>query len=146
MCSAFLASSCVPWSRPPRTAAGAQQVESSTAELVALLRDAAQPLIGGPSDYDALMTLVGEARFVMLGEATHGTREFYRERARITQRLIEEKGFNAIAVEADWPKADRVGRYIRAESTDTDAEQALSDFREFPSWMWRNNEVRDLVD
>ena len=83
---------------------------------------------------------------MLLGEASHGTHEFYRERARITQRLIEEKGFTAVAVEADWPDAYRVNRYVRDASDDFDAEEALSDFRRFPRWMWRNTDVVDFVE
>lgn len=94
---------------------------------------------------DALVGRVGEAEIVLLGEATHGTREFYAERARITRRLIEERGFNAVAVEADWPDAYRVNRFVRRESDDPDAESALGDFRRFPRWMWRNETVRDFV-
>src|SRR5687768_2593049 len=77
------------------------------------VRNAAIPLPGGSGDYDPLLDLIGDARFVLLGEASHGTKEFYRERARITRRLIEEKGFHAVAVEADWPDAYRVNRYVR---------------------------------
>ena len=104
------------------------------------------PLPGTRSDHDALMGLIGPARFALLGEASHGTREFYRERIRITQRLITEKGFTAVAVEADWPDAWRVNRYVRGLSDDRDAAQALSGFRRFPAWMWRNTEVRDFVE
>jgi Erythromycin esterase homolog len=82
---------------------------------------------------------------VLLGEASHGTHEFYRERARITRRLIEEKGFVAVAVEADWPDAYRVNRYVRGAPEDADAEEALRGFRRFPTWMWRNAEVLDFV-
>ena len=82
----------------------------------------------------------------MLGEASHGTTEFYRERIRITQRLITEKGFTAVAVEADWPDAWRVNRYVRGLSDDADAAAALSGFQRFPSWMWRNTEVRDFIE
>ncbi len=92
------------------------------------------------------MDLVGDARFVLLGEASHGTHEFYRERAEITQRLIEEKGFTAVAVEADWPDAYRVNRYVRGESDDVDAIEALADFRRFPTWMWRNTDVVEFVE
>lgn len=95
---------------------------------------------------DALMALIGDARFVLLGEATHGTSEFYRLRARLTQRLIEEKGFHGVAVEADWPDAWRVNRYVRGESGDTDAIAALDGFRRFPTWMWRNTDVVDFVE
>ena len=112
----------------------------------AALAAAARPLTGGPGDYDALMNLVGDARFVLIGEATHGTHEFYEERARITQRLIREKGFTAVAVEADWPDAYRVNRYVRGEGSDTDANAALSGFERFPAWMWRNTDVSAFVD
>ncbi|MGZ5195593.1 MAG: erythromycin esterase family protein [Ramlibacter sp.] len=105
-----------------------------------------QPLTGGVHDYDGLLELIGDARFALLGEASHGTREFYRECIRITQRLIAEKGFTAIAVEADWPDALRVNRYIQGISDDSDATAALSGFKRFPAWMWRNTEVRDFVE
>ncbi|MDB5930863.1 MAG: Erythromycin esterase [Polaromonas sp.] len=105
-----------------------------------------QPLAGGAHDYDALLDLIGPARFALLGEASHGTSEFYRERATITRRLITEKGFTAIAVEADWPDALRVNRYVRGLPGDADAAAALSDFKRFPAWMWRNTEVRDFVE
>lgn len=112
----------------------------------AALADAAHPLTGGAGDYDALLNLVGDARFVLIGEATHGTHEFYEERARITQRLIREKGFTAVAVEADWPDAYRVNRYVRGEGNDADANAALSGFERFPAWMWRNTDVTAFVD
>ena len=73
-------------------------------------------------------------------------REFYRERARITERLIAEKGFTAVAVEADWPDAYRVNRYVRNAGDDVDAREALSDFRRFPRWMWRNTEVVEFIE
>jgi erythromycin esterase-like protein len=97
-------------------------------------------------ELDPLMRLAAKSRFALLGEASHGTREFYRERIRITQRLIEEQGFTAVAVEADWPDAWRVNRYVRGVSEDGDAAQALGGFERFPSWMWRNTEVRDFVE
>ena len=110
------------------------------------LRGVAQPLTGEATDYDTLMDLIGDARFVLLGEASHGTHEFYRERARITQRLIDEKGFAAVAVEGDWPDAYRVNRYVRGDSEDADAAQALAGFRRFPQWMWRNTDVVEFVE
>jgi erythromycin esterase-like protein/predicted phosphoribosyltransferase len=113
--------------------------------LVALVRQHAQPLRGDPAQYDALINGIGDARVVLLGEATHGTHEFYRERAFITRRLIEEKGFAAVAVEADWPDAYRINRYVRGAGTDEDAVQALEDFGRFPTWMWRNADVLDFV-
>ena len=102
-----------------------------------LIRDAAHPLTHSAADYDPLIEFIGDARFVLLGEASHGTHEFYRERVRITKRLILEKGFTAVAVEADWPDAYRVNRYVQGQSADADSADALSGFRRFPAWMWR---------
>jgi erythromycin esterase-like protein len=110
-----------------------------------LARDAAHELTGARSDYDPLLDFIGDARFVLLGEATHGTHEFYRQRAQITKRLIQEKGFTAVAVEADWPDAYRVNRYVRGASADCDAVEALSGFKRFPAWMWRNADVLDFI-
>src|SRR6266550_3814911 len=109
------------------------------------IREAARPLTGAPRDYDSLMELAGDARYVLLGEASHGTHEFYRERAQITKRLIQEKGFNAVAVEADWPDAYRVNRYVRGASGDAEAIDSLSGFKRFPTWMWRNADVLDFI-
>ena len=81
-----------------------------------------------------------------LGEASHGTHEFYAERAALSRKLVAECGFQAIVVEADWPDAWRVNRYIRSRSDDPDAAAALSGFERFPTWMWRNTVVRDLVE
>jgi erythromycin esterase-like protein len=110
------------------------------------IASAARELTGGPQDYDALLELAGDARFVLIGEASHGTHEFYRERARITKRLITEKGFNAVAIEGDWPSAFRVNRYVRAASEDKTAIAALGDFARFPTWMWRNADVVEFVE
>lgn len=90
--------------------------------------------------------VVDDAPLVLLGEATHGTAEFYAMRAEITKRLSIEKGFSAVAVEADWPDAYRVNRFVRGMEGDRSAAEALGDFNDFPSWMWRNEEVKDLVD
>jgi erythromycin esterase-like protein len=112
-----------------------------------LLRNARHRITGSDDDYDALLTSIGDARIVCIGEATHGTHEFYRERAKITKRLIVEKGFHAVAVEADWPDAYRVNRYVRAMSEDADAATALDGFKSrFPVWMWRNTDVLDFVE
>ena len=109
------------------------------------LREAAHPLVGAREDFDPLLARVGDASLVLIGEATHGTHEFYRIRAEITKRLIREKGFTALAVEADWPDAYRVNRYVRGQSSDADAGDALDGFRRFPQWMWRNSDVLDFV-
>lgn len=113
---------------------------------VQLIRDAAHRIEGVTTDYDPLMDLVGDARFVLLGEASHGTHDFYDARAKITQRLIEEKDFNAVAVEADWPDAYRVNRYIRGAGPDANGHDALVGFKRFPTWMWRNADVLDFVE
>jgi len=118
----------------------------STSSLAETVAAAAHPLRSAKSDFDPLMQLVGDARFVLLGESTHGTHDFYRERAAITRRLILEKGFTAVAVEADWPDAYRVNRYVRGVDEDADGRQALSGFERFPAWMWRNRNVFELVE
>jgi erythromycin esterase-like protein len=98
-----------------------------------------------PLDYGPLLARSAGARFVLLGEASHGTDEFYRERAEITKRLIAEQGFTAVAAEADWPDAYRVNRYVRGETDDPNPEEALTDFRRFPAWMWRNTQVVEFL-
>lgn len=113
---------------------------------LAAVREAAVPLEGPEGSWDALMETVGDARLVLLGEATHGTHEFYRARAAITRRLVREKGFVAVAVEADWPDAYRVNRWVRGGADDDAAEEALGGFRRFPQWMWRNTDVVRLVE
>jgi erythromycin esterase-like protein len=109
------------------------------------LRKEANPVTGDRHDFDPLLALVGDSRFVLIGEASHGTHEFYRIRAEITKRLIREKGFSAIAVEADWPDAYRVNRYVQGRGGDADATQALGGFKRFPQWMWRNADVLEFT-
>ena len=110
-----------------------------------MLRRAIHPLRGTPSDFEPLLQRIGDARLVLLGEASHGTHEFYRIRAEITKRLIAEHGFRAVAVEADWPDAYRVNRYVRGWDGDPDASAALEGFVRFPQWMWRNADSLDFV-
>jgi erythromycin esterase-like protein len=117
----------------------------SQGALIEAVRTAAQPLRGAADDYDSLLEFIGDARFVLIGEASHGTHEFYRERAQITKRLIREKGFDAVAVEADWPDAYRVNRYVRGRGDDAEAIDAMEGFKRFPTWMWRNADVLDFV-
>ncbi|MDP3971638.1 MAG: erythromycin esterase family protein [Candidatus Nanopelagicales bacterium] len=104
-----------------------------------------RPVRGAADDYDDLIELVGDKRFVLIGEASHGTHDFYRERARITQRLIDEKEFTAVAVEADWPDSYRVNRWVRGQSEDQNPREALTDFQRFPAWMWRNQDVAGFL-
>jgi len=113
--------------------------------LASAIRRSAHPLTGETTDFDPLLKTIGDSRFVLIGEATHGTHEFYRLRAQITKRLIAEKEFNAVAVEADWPDAYRINQFVRFESDDEDAIDALSGFKRFPAWMWRNADVLDFV-
>src|SRR5262245_1703659 len=114
--------------------------------LIDAVRLDAQPLSGAPGDHDALLAAIGNAHLVLLGEASHGTHEFYDERSRITRRLIEELDFDAVAIEGDWPDAWRVNRHVRGNGDDATAAQALSGFRRFPAWMWRNTVVAEFVD
>ncbi|MEU0967044.1 erythromycin esterase family protein [Streptomyces sp. NPDC005917] len=112
---------------------------------VAVIRAEAMPVEDGVPSDDALFDLVGDARFVLIGEASHGTHEFYAARAAMTRRLIAERGFCAVAAEADWPDAYRVNRFVRGHGTDTVAEEAMRGFERFPTWMWRNTDVLDFV-
>jgi erythromycin esterase-like protein/predicted phosphoribosyltransferase len=112
---------------------------------VDLIRRRARPFEDNVAHDDEFIGMLATGRVVLLGEATHGTHEFYRQRALITRRLIEEHGFAAVAVEADWPDAYRVNRYVRGSGSDQDATDALADFRRFPAWMWRNADVLDFV-
>jgi erythromycin esterase-like protein len=101
--------------------------------------------LGDLSDVGPVLDAIGDAEVVLLGEATHGTHEFYRLRAEISLRLVAERGFDAIAVEADWPDALRINRYLRGDPRVDTAERALAGFERFPRWMWRNQEVRDFI-
>ena len=126
----------------PTTGTTPAQTGPSPAELIVR---AAVDAPGGVPPADVLEDLIGDARVVLIGESSHGTHEFYQARAEITKWLIENKGFNAIAAEADWPDAYRVNRYVRGVGDDESPEQALRGFERFPAWMWRNTVVRDFV-
>lgn len=118
----------------------------ASAPLAETITSAATPLTGETKDYDGLLEEIGDARLVLIGESTHGTDEFYRERAVITRRLIEERGFQAVAAEADWPDAFRINRFVRGVGDDRSAVDSLGDFQRFPQWMWRNTVVRDFIE
>ncbi|WP_020574216.1 erythromycin esterase family protein [Actinopolymorpha alba] len=126
-------------------AAGVSRPAAIGATDVAAIRLAATPVEQGVPSDEALFGLVGEAHLVLMGEASHGTHEFYEARARMTRRLIEEKGFCAVAVEADWPDAYRVNRFVRGRGGDATAEESLGDFTRFPTWLWRNAVLLDFV-
>jgi erythromycin esterase-like protein len=123
-----------------------ETMQSAVEPLTESVRETAHRLTGAGQDYDPLLELIGNARFVLIGEASHGTHEFYHERAQITQRLIEGKGFTAVAVEADWPDAYRANRYLHNANKDAFAVEALADFRRFPTWMWRNTDVVEFLE
>jgi len=115
-------------------------------ELSGLLRQVAHPL-RRPDDLDPLLTRIGDARFVLLGEASHGTSDYYTWRTALSRRLIEEKGFSFIAVEGDWPDCYRVNRYVKG-LTDSggDAREVLHAFARWPTWLWANEEVVQLAE
>jgi protein-L-isoaspartate(D-aspartate) O-methyltransferase len=124
---------------PPAPAAG------DTAALAALVRENAEPIDDiDTGRIDALLDRIGDARLVLIGEASHGTSEFYRMRARITRELIARRGFQFVAVEADWPDAARIDDYVLGGQRRTSLD--FTPFDRFPTWMWRNEEVHDFVD
>lgn len=111
----------------------------------AVVRAACNPLVDD-HDLTRIIATLGSASFVLLGEATHGTHDFYALRARITQALIEEHGFSAVTIEGDWPDAYRVNRYVQGSKMVLDAADALGGFARFPTWMWRNTAVTAFID
>jgi len=129
---------------PARVRRGTPKIAFSEENLVKTIAAAAEP-IGSidTADLAALLDRIGDARVVLLGEATHGTSEFYRMRERVSRELIVKKGFNFIAIEGDWPDAARVDHYVRHLEYPPSEWTA---FARFPTWMWRNNEVRDFVN
>jgi erythromycin esterase-like protein len=123
--------------------------DAPRAQWLAQLRLQAQPLHQDARDYDRLLASIGEARVVMLGESTHGSVEFFQERARISQRLIAEKGFSAIVIEAAWAPTLRLNAYVQGTSDASapqDAAQALQGFRLFPRWTWRHADFAAFVE
>ncbi|GEO12773.1 erythromycin esterase family protein [Microvirga aerophila] len=119
--------------------------DATIREAVQIVRDQGEelPPISEGQAFGALFDRFADAKVVLLGEATHGTSEFYRARAAITQRLIMEHGFNIVAVEADWPDAARIDAYVRHRPVPDGDDVA---FERFPIWMWRNEEVADFVN
>src|SRR6202008_4319746 len=118
--------------------------DADTADLVGLVRHHGEPL--PPPDareFGPVFDRFGAAEVVLLGEASHGTSEFYRARAAITRRLIEQHGFNIVAGEADWPDAAAIDPYVRHKPRRVTADPV---FRRFPTWMWGNEEVLDFIE
>jgi erythromycin esterase-like protein len=115
-------------------------------DAAAQLRSLAQPL-SRPADLDPLVERLADARLVLLGEASHGTHEFYRWRAELSRRLIRTRGFTWIGVEGDWPDCWRIDRWVRGlRDEELDARQLLAGFQRWPTWMWANHEVADFLD
>src|SRR5512140_663367 len=110
------------------------------------ITSSAKPLASA-GDLDPLIARIGDSRFVLLGEASHGTSEFYTWRAELTRRLIAEKGFSIIGVEGDWPDCYRVNRYAKERSdSGWSAEAVLHAFDRWPTWMWANREIVDFIE
>jgi erythromycin esterase-like protein len=119
---------------------------TTTDATTAGLAELARPL-ASPDDLDPLLDAIGNSRFVLLGEASHGTSEFYTWRAMLSRRLIEERGFSFIAVEGDWPDCYQVNRYIRGmPGAGRNAQAVLHAFERWPTWMWANREVVELTE
>lgn len=118
----------------------------NVAAVVEALAPLARPL-ESDADLESLLDRIGDARFVLLGEASHGTAEFYAWRTRLTKRLVRDKGFRFVAVEGDWPDCARLDRYVRGKATSAQtAREALQCFARWPTWMWANREVESLVE
>ena len=120
---------------------------SGGVEALALEVSRAMRPLRSPDDLGALIDRIGDAHFVLLGEASHGTHEYYEWRAELSKRLILEKGFSFIAVEGDWPDCYRVNRYVKGyESSGSNAREVLHAFERWPTWMWANQEVVALTE
>jgi erythromycin esterase-like protein len=109
------------------------------------VRAAARPFDHERGAIAPLVEAIGDARVVLIGEASHGTHEFYRLRADLTAALLEQRGFDILAAEADWPDAVRASRWVRLQSDERDAVEALGGFTRFPRWMWRNEVVVEFL-
>lgn len=117
-----------------------------TSDIHDQLKKAVRPLAGA-HDLDVLLEEIGNSRYVLLGEASHGTHEYYTWRAHITRRLIQEKGFNIIAVEGDWPDCYRVNRFIKGYSdSGSSVKEVLGNFNRWPTWMWANWEMVAFIE
>lgn len=114
-------------------------------KLIQTLDDLIQPFSENDEKYSSILDKIGNSRFVLIGEASHGTKEFYQTRAEITQQLILKKGFMAVAIEGDWPDAYRIHRFLQGKGNRQDWKNAFADFKRFPIWMWRNETIAAFV-
>jgi erythromycin esterase len=118
----------------------------ATEEVIGQIKQVSHPL-NSDADMDKLLEEIGDARFVLLGEASHGTHEYYTWRTRLSKRLIGEKGFSMIGVEGDWPDCYRLNRYIKGyQDAGGSAKEVLSEFNRWPTWMWANWETVALSE
>ncbi|MFI4955798.1 MAG: erythromycin esterase family protein [Gammaproteobacteria bacterium] len=122
-----------------------KELKSAYDHLVSVIAGESEPLLENADKYSSLIEKIGDSRIVLMGEATHGTEEFYQARIDISKRLIEEKGFMAIAIEGDWPDVYSLHRYVQGIGDVNNAEEALSAFKRFPTWMWCNKTMPDLL-
>jgi erythromycin esterase-like protein len=135
-----------PAADPDARSGGRRACRTAAGLAAALILSAVTPSTAAAPPLDAAVAAARQARFVLLGEATHGTHEFYVERARITQHLVEDARPGAIVLEADGTEVERANRYVRGLGTDRSAAEALADFRRFPRWMWRNHAFAQFVE
>lgn len=122
--------------------AGAQSAGSAPSQI----RKAAEPITGSGRDHAQLLGRAATRQRVLLGESTHGTHEYYRERGRISERLIRDHGVRVVAIEGDWTPTWRVNLYVRGLGTDRSAAEAMRGYRNFPQWMWRNADFREFIE
>jgi erythromycin esterase-like protein len=142
----LLAALALPLCAPELQEAGSAPRTAAAPAAVPAVRQAAIPITGAGTDYAGVMAAAASARRILLGESTHGTHEYYRERGRLTERLIREQGANAVAIEGDWSATHRVNLYVRGLGSDRSAAEALRGYTSFPAWMWGNADFRDFVE
>jgi erythromycin esterase len=119
---------------------------TNSSEIIELIKKTPSPL-DNPSDLASFMDYIRDAKYVLLGEAAHGTHEYYTWRAKITQRLIQEKGFSFVGVEGDWPECYRLNRIAKGYlNAGTDVYKVLHEFKRWPTWMWANWEIAAFID
>lgn len=123
-----------------------ESAQPPASTVVARMRDNAHAITDSVGDYDRLLASIGDASIVLLGESTHGSAEFYDERARITQRLINEKGFRALVLEAGWAPATQLDDFVQGRLRAADATTALRVFQHFPRWVWRNEQFAGFLE
>jgi len=123
-----------------------ENAQPPASTVVARMRDNARAITHSVGDYDRLLASIGDASIVLLGESTHGSAEFYDERARITQRLINEKGFRALVLEAGWAPATQLDDFVQGRLRAADATTALRVFQHFPRWVWRNEQFAGFLE